>query len=110
MGINKEKKERIVLIFNTALFVLGAVDYFDKSTTLFIVLVVAALSNLSMIIFKGATKSHLNVFVFLLNSMIAFLVARDYYFSGSDYIHFAWLAAGIVYLVATISLFKRNKE
>jgi len=105
------KKEKRVLLLNTLLFFLGAYDaYMQDKLTLFLVLVVTALANFFMMLFKGEYKSWLNLFVFLLNSMIAFLLARDYYLGGSNYIHFAWLAAGIVYLIATVYIYRSKTK
>ena len=111
MALSKEKKERVVLVLNTALFLLAGIDYFNLgNSTLFVVLMVAAISNFSMIFFPQAYKARFNIFLFFMNSMIAFLVARDYFFSGSFYIHFAWIFAGIVYLVAALVFFKRSRK
>lgn len=104
------KKERLVLMVNTLLFFLGAYDAFmQDKITLFLILVVTALANLSMMAFKGDYKFWMNLFVFFLNSMIAFLLARDYYLGGSHYIHFAWLGAGVFYLIAAIYFFRKQK-
>lgn len=104
------KKEKRVLMLNALLFFLGAYDaYMQDKTTLFLILVVTALANFFMMLFKGEYKSWLNLFVFLLNSLIAFLLARDYYLSGSHYIHLAWLAAGIVYLIATVYVYRKTR-
>ena len=112
MALSKSKKEQILFLLNTSLFLLGGVDFFNKgNTTLFIILVVTGLINFSMLLLSGESiKSHFNVFLFFLNSVIAFLVARDYYFSGSNYIHFAWIFAGTVYFAATIIVFKRSRK
>ena len=111
MALSKERKERVVLGLNTALFLLAGIDYFNLgNSTLFVVLIVAAISNFSMIFFPEAYKAQFNIFLFFMNSMIAFLVARDYYFSGSSYIHFAWIFVGLVYLIAAWVFFNRSRK
>jgi hypothetical protein len=111
MAEKNTKKEIRILLLNTFVFFLGAYDAFTQDKiTLFLILIVTALANSSMLLFTGNLKSGLNLFVFFLNAMIAFFVARDYYLDGSHYIHYAWIMAGMIYLIATVFIYSREKD
>jgi hypothetical protein len=99
----KQRFSRFLFLLNGSLFFLGALTAWP-SGRFWLTLVhglAAVFNGLAFLQFNHPRrKPMLNLLVLLLNVAVAGAVALDYYWSGAQYIQYAWAMAAIVSVIA----------
>lgn len=101
-------KTRLPLIIGAIPFLLAGLDALGQGDIFFGVanLLMAAI-NLAALIFVEKLPVMTNLVLFLLNAVMAFIIAYQYKIAGKIGLPYAWVFAGIFYIGAGI-VFYRN--
>jgi len=106
--ISERKKKRagkIAFILNGLLFVLNGVVIVGEAKLFFgIIQIIAGLLNFGMLSqkIKPQTRNILDYAIFLINIVIALLIALDYSQQGKAYIQYAWIFISVLYFLALL--------
>ncbi len=95
----KEGLTRVTFLLNGFIFIIGGTDVIQDNKVLFgIFLLSAAILNLSILIkfSKEKIRATLGKLILLVNIIVAFVTAVDYFISGKKYIQYAWLLIAIM--------------
>ncbi len=106
----KKRLSKFGFILGAFLFLLSGINAISEGQYVFAAIqILAAILNIGMLFqFNNARKRQIGeMLIFLLNSIIALVIAIQYIQSGTQGIQYVWLVTALLYLV--VMLIKKRK-
>lgn len=106
----KKRLSRFGFILGGILLMMNGVIALGQSQIAFgLIQIILAILNFAMLFnfIKLKSKLKMDDLIFILNSLIALIIAISYIKAGGEYIQYVWILTSIIYIVAL--LYKKRK-
>lgn len=109
----KKRFARLAFGLNGALFLLASFSALQEDKPLlFAVQLIAGVVNLLVLAFsrKPGAVRRLNYLTFIMNFVVALVVAQDYRSGGTDYLHYVWYLVALFSIVALVVVLRKERK
>jgi hypothetical protein len=108
---HEKLRTRLPLLIGAIPFLTAGLDgVLQGKLFLGIVNLAMAAANLLALRYAERSPDSTKIFLFLLNAVVAWVVAWDYYLTGKQGLPYAWLAAGFFFCVAALMVALKRRQ
>ena len=111
MSTQKLFRQRLSYIIAIIPFAATAIDALDKGLVLLAAInFLAVLLNVGALYYSRRNPQLINSILFLLNSLIAFIVSDYFFAENKKVLPYVWLIVGILYLIIAVNSWLKSKS